>query len=262
MPASEHLESDRITGERVAGSSDGLNPNLQRHAAAYALSADLLPEGRILDLGCGVGHSYALLGSHETVGVDLDPAALAEQDRETRVADMRDLPFADAEFDGVISVQAIEHVPDPAPVLAEAARVMGAHGTAIFVTPNRLTLARPDEVINPYHFVEYSPDELATACRTSFASVRVLGLFGSLRFNELAAEQRDRLERVLRLDPLRLRRLAPRRALQRFNDWKLARDRAGPNPRAAAITIDDFELSPNDVDSALDLVAVCSSPLR
>ena len=29
-------------------------------------------------------------------------------------------------------------------------------GVAVFVTPNRLTFARPDEIIDPYHYVEYS----------------------------------------------------------------------------------------------------------
>ena len=73
----------------------------------------------MLDLGCGIGHSYELLAPRETVGVDIDPEALAGQDRETHAADMRDLPFADASFDSVLSVQSIEHVPDPERVLAE-----------------------------------------------------------------------------------------------------------------------------------------------
>ena len=64
----------------------------------------------MLDLGCGVGHSYEALAPRETVGVDIDPAALAGQGRETHVADMRALPFADASFDSVLAVQSLEHV--------------------------------------------------------------------------------------------------------------------------------------------------------
>lgn len=40
------------------------------------------------------------------------------------VADMRELPFADGEFASVLSVQSLEHVPDPERVLAEVARVL------------------------------------------------------------------------------------------------------------------------------------------
>ena len=139
----------KITGERVASPAGGFNPTWQRHVAAYALAEPELGAGRVLDLGCGVGHSFHLLAPRETVGVDLDAQALAGQDRETVVADMRALPFADGGFASVLSVQSLEHVPDPERVLAEVARVLEPDGVAVFVTPNRLTLGRPDEIIDP-----------------------------------------------------------------------------------------------------------------
>ncbi|HWF73626.1 MAG TPA: class I SAM-dependent methyltransferase, partial [Solirubrobacteraceae bacterium] len=102
-----------ITGERVSVPEAGFNPTFQRHVAAYRLCAPLLGEGPVLDLGCGVGHSFAALAPRETVGVDIEPAALAGQERETHVADMRRLPFPAQAFPCVISVHSIEHVPDP-----------------------------------------------------------------------------------------------------------------------------------------------------
>ena len=36
-------------------------------------------------------------------------------------------------------------------------------GAAVVVTPNRLTFARPDEIIDPYHYVEFDPGQLALA---------------------------------------------------------------------------------------------------
>src|SRR6266540_5350592 len=131
-----------ITGERITTAADGFNPTWQRHVAAYALCAPLLPNGRTLDLGCGTGHSYELLAPRTTVGVDIDPEALTGQERETHVADMRKLPFPDGSFAAVLCIQSIEHVPDPDRVLAESARILGPAGVAVFVTPNRLTLPR------------------------------------------------------------------------------------------------------------------------
>ena len=96
-----------VTGERVVTAEGGFNPTYQRHVATYRLCAPLLPAGRVLDLGCGVGHSFAELAPRETFGVDLDPEALAGQERETHVADMRALPFADGAFASVLSVQSI-----------------------------------------------------------------------------------------------------------------------------------------------------------
>jgi SAM-dependent methyltransferase len=252
----------KITGERVGSASGGFNPTWQRHVAAYALADGFLPPGRLLDLGCGIGHSYHLLAPRETVGVDISPEALAGQDRETVVADMRELPFAGGEFSSVLSVQSLEHVADPEPVLAGVARVLEPEGVAMFVTPNRLTLGRPDEIIDPYHFREYGHEELAALCGPYFDEVRVLGLFGSPRYMEIFEEERAKLDRLLAKDPLRLRRLVPIRAKQRLYDAMLHRHRGSPDPRGEAIEIGDFELGEEDLAAALDVCAVCERPAK
>ena len=247
-----------VTGERVTTRAGGFNPTWQRHVAAYALCADLLPpEGRVLDLGCGIGHSYALLAPRETVGVDVDARALRGQDRETVVADMRELPFPDGSFASVVSVHSIEHVPDAHPVVAEIRRVLAPRGVAVLVTPNRLTFGRPDEIIDPYHFVEYDASQLESLCARTFEQVEIHGLFGSARYGELVAQQHRALDRVLALDPLRLRRHVPRRGRQRLYDAILTRMRRSDDPRARAITPADFHLAKEDLHAALDLVAVC-----
>ena len=211
-----------------------------------------LPKGRLLDLGCGVGHSYHLLAPRETVGVDIDPRALEGQPRETHVADMRALPFSDREFASVLSVQSLEHVPNPETVVAEAARVVAADGVVVFATPNRLTLGRPDEIIDPYHHVEFDADELAALCARSFDSVEIMGLFGSERYMELFDEERAQAGSAAREGPAappparapageagRLRRAAatqPRRCRpagggHRARRLRAAPDRSGGRPR-------------------------------
>ncbi|MBI5106064.1 MAG: class I SAM-dependent methyltransferase [Solirubrobacterales bacterium] len=247
-----------VTGERVVTAEGGFNPTWQRHVAAYALCAPLLPRaGVVLDLGCGVGHSFERLAPRDTVGVDLDARALRGQDRPTVRADMRALPFPDASFASVLAVQSLEHVPDAERVLAEARRVVEPGGPCVFVTPNRLTFARPGEIIDPYHYVEYDPRELHALCAGTFGDVRVLGIFGSARYQELVDEQLARLDALLRRDPLRLRRLVPRRVRQKAYDLLLTRARRDDDPRAAAIGVEDFTLGDDGVDAALDLVAVC-----
>lgn len=258
------VDSAKITGERAMSSEAGFNPSWQRHVAYYKLIEPLLGPGRVLDLGCGVGHSFHLLAPRETIGVDVAAEALAGQDRETVVADMRDLPFEDASFASVISVQSLEHVPDPDRVLAEAARVLepGPESVAVFATPNRLTFGRPDEIIDPYHYIEFDPRELEELCGRFFGTVQMHGFFASARYMVLYEQERRRLDRLLGLDPLRMRRLVPNRAKRVVYDLLLRRNRRDDDPRAAAIDPDDFSLQATDLDRALDLIAVCGDPLR
>jgi SAM-dependent methyltransferase len=249
-----------VTGERVVTSKGGFNPTWQRHVAAYALSERFLPGGRVVDVGCGVGHSYRLLTPRETVGVDVEGAVLAGQERPTVAADMRSLPFVDGEFDAAVAVHSIEHVPDPERALAELARVLRPGAVAVLVTPNRLTFGPPDEIVDPYHYVEYDPAELTALCEPFFDSVEIAGIFGSERYLAIVARERGRLDALLRLDPLRLRRALPRGLRRRLYDRRLRQERARPDPDAEAIAVDDFYLRRSSLERALDLVAVCRGP--
>jgi SAM-dependent methyltransferase len=249
-----------VTGERSTIPSGGFNPTWQRHRANYAVAAGFLPPGRVLDLGCGVGHSIDLLAPHESVGVDREPSALAGQARETVVADMRDLPFPDGSFASVVCSHAIEHVPDPERVLSEAARMLEPGGVAVFSTPNRLTFGRPDEIVDPYHYIEWDPDEFRALCLEAFGEIELGGLFGSERYLGLVTGERLKLDALLRKDPLRLRRLAPRRLRQLLYDWRLSKERRATSSEAAAIEVSDFELRSEGLEEALDLVAACRSP--
>jgi hypothetical protein len=138
--------------------------------------------------------------------------------------------------------------------------VLDPDGVAVLVTPNRLTFARPDEIIDPYHYVEFDPSQLQALCGESFGAVELTGLFGSAAYLAIAADERRQLDVLLRRDPLRLRRLVPRRVRQRLYDRMLTRRRRFDNPRAAAITVADFRLDTEPLAEALDLVAVCRRP--
>jgi SAM-dependent methyltransferase len=249
-----------ITGERVTTGEGGFNPSFQRHRAEYRLSATLLGPGRVLDVGCGTGHSYTELAPRETVGVDIEPDALAGQNRETRVGDMRSLPFGADCFTSVVAIQSIEHVPDADRMLAEVARVLEPGGRAIFVTPNRLTFGRPDEIIDPYHYVEYDPEQLRALCARFFETVQVLALHASDRYMAIHDDERRELDRLLARDPLRLRRLVPRRVKQHLYDRRLSGDRVAPRPGALEVGPDDFWVDGERLEQAIDLFAVCDGP--
>lgn len=104
------------------------------------------PRARVLDVGCGRGGVMELFWREVglAVGVDADYASLAEhRTRQTAPPGMpltggqvEALPFQTASFDLVLALWVFEHLPRPAPALAELARVLRPGGHLLFLTPN------------------------------------------------------------------------------------------------------------------------------
>jgi SAM-dependent methyltransferase len=93
----------------------------------------------VVDLGCGLGGYSKVLADRgfELRGFDVVPEYV-ERARELGVrADVYDgerLPLEDRSVDTVFLLEVIEHLEDPAPLLAEARRV--ARGSVLVTTPN------------------------------------------------------------------------------------------------------------------------------
>jgi SAM-dependent methyltransferase len=170
-------QSLEATGERLMPEAFAGELVLAEHVARYLLAARLAPGRRVLDAACGEGYGTAMLagaGAARVVGVDVDEETVAHARRQygldARVGDVGELPFADGEFDLVVSFETIEHVPDPEQVLSEFARVLGDDGLLLVSTPN----AREYLVDNPFHVRELTPEELIDALESRFAEVRPL----------------------------------------------------------------------------------------
>lgn len=111
--------------------------------AAYEVLARRALSGAVdvLELGAGARPVSAAVPGARPVCVDLSPEMLAAgralgQLGHALVADGQRLPFADARFDAAVSINVLEHVPDPAAFVAETARVLRPGGRVLMVTPN------------------------------------------------------------------------------------------------------------------------------
>jgi SAM-dependent methyltransferase len=103
-----------------------------------------------LDLGCGHQLLPAWMPSWETyeknlirkarsvTGIDLDEDALSRHKHITNkiVGDIQRLPFLNDSFDLVTANMVVEHVADPARLVAEVERVLRPQGVFVFHTPN------------------------------------------------------------------------------------------------------------------------------
>jgi SAM-dependent methyltransferase len=106
-----------------------------------------LPPGPAVDAACGTGRYSALLTArgHQVIGVDKSPDMLSHARKrlpatDFRIGDVTALPVADASVDLVTCGLALTHVPSPAPVLAEFARVLrpGGHVVIADMHPERV----------------------------------------------------------------------------------------------------------------------------
>lgn len=93
---------------------------------------------RVLEVGCGQGHLTKALAARgvDIVGIDANPQAkeVAESPL-VRYMKAEALEFDDSSFDFVVSVHAIEHIPQLDAALAEMSRVLRADGRAVFIYP-------------------------------------------------------------------------------------------------------------------------------
>jgi SAM-dependent methyltransferase len=141
-------------------------------------------------------------------------------------------------FDAVVFLQTIEHVQDPVAVLEHFRSLLAPAGTVYVSTPNLLTLAPPGATksSNPWHVREYRAAEFRELCATAFGEVELLGLFHA---RKLAVHERaldlgwDRVHKRLRLT-------------KPFYDWF-----------TPAIATSDFALREDNLDAALDFLAIC-----
>ena len=142
LPAPEELRT------RVEGSDLYTEDQLRkvdffrrRAEAIFDRVERLRPPGRVLDVGCALGTELVVARERgwEAVGVELSESSVRVA-RE-RGLDVRQVPLEDAgltggSFDLVTLNHVLEHVPDPAPFLAEVRRVLADGGLLVVAVPN------------------------------------------------------------------------------------------------------------------------------
>ena len=139
-------------------SRNGLQARIEIPLMLRALS--IARGGRILEIGCGRGVALPVLARRlepsELVGVDIDPALIAEARKRVEAAgvaaavlkaDVRSLPFAAASFDLVVDFGTCYHVSGgdrgARAALGEIARVLCDGGLFVHETPVAQHLAHP-----------------------------------------------------------------------------------------------------------------------
>jgi 2-polyprenyl-3-methyl-5-hydroxy-6-metoxy-1,4-benzoquinol methylase len=202
----------------------------------YEFARRFCYDKRVLDLGCGTGFGTELLAevARAAVGCDVKECKQTEARDGTAYYDAdvtRPIPWLENDFDVVVSMDVIEHLPTPSGLLENAAQAMRAGGIFILATPN----VTRTHGTNPHHVHEYSYQELRSLLLAYFDSVVILGL-----------EKNDKSWCVRWLRDHSLDFTVVRRLLR--------------VPLFEELTTDDYPIT-GDLDRAYAFVAVCRTPL-
>ena len=130
----------------------------------YSYAADVARGRRVLELGCGSGQGFGLVGQAATqlVGGDLSlpllRAAHRQYGRRVPLARLsaEQLPFGAGVFDVVLCFEATYYVPRMDEAFREIARVLAPGGTVLFVNANP---ERPDFIKSPHSVHYHTGDE-------------------------------------------------------------------------------------------------------
>lgn len=161
--------------ERFDPTRDG--PDLAyEHVHRYMLAQRAVARLEVLDLGSGSGFGSKLLEQTAKRVTSLDLSAQAARLPTRGVCgDALSLPFASGSFDAVVCFEAIEHVPDPAALVAEVRRVLRDPALFLVSTPDREIYTDRAGHDNEFHIAEMTRDEFRSILRRRFSSCRILG---------------------------------------------------------------------------------------
>lgn len=130
----------------VLGALLRLSPIHRRETDADVRFLPAVPNGRLLDVGCGSGDWLLAMSRRgwRVEGLDFDSNAVAvARNRGLKVAtgSLEEQGYNDGTFDAVTLSHVIEHVPDPIACLRECARILKPGGRLVLLTPNADSLA-------------------------------------------------------------------------------------------------------------------------
>jgi ubiquinone/menaquinone biosynthesis C-methylase UbiE len=244
----------------------------------YEWAAGFCDGKKVLDAGCGVGYGTGAIArkASQVTGIDRSAEAISFAQTHYEVpnavfmtADLYELPFEDNSFDLVCSFQVIEHLKYPEKHLREVARILSEGGTHLISTPNRTQFGGEFHLIIPFHYREFTPPELRQMLERYFAEVQLFGLRGNDRIDPLHEMDRQAVLKLVKLDPLKIRRIIPRKIYELAYPflWKRSRENVYHkyNDLVESVTTADFILEALARDdngfSCWDIYAIASAPL-
>lgn len=165
----ERDDLERIVPDLLDGAEG--SSVLATHVERYEFAARACRDRDVLDIACGVGYGSSILragGALSVIGVDLSASAI-EYARSRYGGAGISFAVGDAmtfrpggPVNAAVSLETLEHVPDPGALLVRLSGLVGAGGIVVGSVPTTLSTD-----VNPFHLHDLSERELRELFRRS-----------------------------------------------------------------------------------------------
>jgi len=155
-----------FTGERFT--PECVREIWYEHYHRYAFAKNLVKGKKVLDAACGEGYGSHLLSKYasKVTGLDIDKQSIEHANNKYKTSNLSfvegscsQLPFADGNFDVVVSFETLEHLEQQAEMLEEFKRVLTKDGILIISTPDKQHYSDATGFVNEYHVKELYKQE-------------------------------------------------------------------------------------------------------
>lgn len=162
------------TGERLIPEGHTQTLTYGEHLARYQSVIPLVKGKKVLDVASGTGYGSQLIAQYADVVDGLDYSEQAVKYAQEHFpaknltyaqGDAQAMPYDDKSFDVVVSLETIEHLPQPEKFVSEVKRILKPDGVFVVSTPNDAEFMDGNE----FHVHEFQFPELERLIAENFS---------------------------------------------------------------------------------------------
>ncbi len=176
-----------------------VSPYLREQAAYSVMKLPFTPDGRLLDIGCGVGKFIEMMSDlgWKAEGLDTDPLVVENcraRGLRAKEGTLEKQGYPDNYFDAITLKHVIEHIYDPIRLIKECHRILKPGGKLVLLTPNLESLGHKKfrhlwlGLDAPRHLIVFTAKTLSEAIQRAGFEVAYLSSTGRIsEFNWLVS---------------------------------------------------------------------------
>lgn len=244
-------------GERLVQDRWLLKPQRVENLARFNFFTRYISAGSILDYGCGSGEGTHFLSTYANInitGLDISLETVKFAKHYYRSSPIQLIcgnvlspPFHYHFFDGIISVEVIEHLHTPQLYLRNVVNLLRPDGVFMLTTPNQLISSPSPGSLWPDHMKEYSPQELRILLLEFFGQVTMLGEF-------IPVYEENFIRKLVKKVSPRVKSFLPKWLRVRILPFLFSMIKN-------ELKFEDVVFTEENIDQAPTIVAVCKGPI-